>query len=431
MFKQRLRLLVAAALAATLCALGATVRPAAGDSPGNAVLTWDDAAANTVVKSGAFQNEGLIYMAYVASAVNQAVQWTPTPASADAAVIEAAYDTLNNYFPLPRKTGSPDLEALHTSSLAAIPDSPAKAAGIAIGALAASEEIASRTGDGRMTPIAVTSTFPTLPEGPGVWRLTPPAYAAPQTPWVANVRPFLLQSADQFLPPPPPPLTSSKWAKAFDEIKADGTGADPAKAAVANFWSANVILQYNLLFRQLAAVRGLDVREAARLMAMVNVVGADAQIAVMNAKYHYLFWRPVTAIDPTSVHTTDGFGSAAYDDGNPKTVEQPGWRPLIATPNHPEYPAAHGSITGAMSEVFSEYLGTKEIGLTIAGTPALDQTRSFASVNDLRDEIVNARVWGGMHYRFSGEAGVKLGVDVARYDLHNGFGLSGDSGDDG
>jgi hypothetical protein len=182
-----------------------------------------------------------------------------------------------------------------------------------------------------------------------------------------------------------------------------------------------VILQYNRLFRDIATARALDVREAARLMAMVNVVGADAQIAVMNAKYHFLFWRPVSAIDPTSVHTTDGFGLAVYDDGNPKTVEQPGWRPLIATPNHPEYPAAHGSITGAMSQVFKEYLGTDQIGVTIHGGPNLDQTRTFATADDLRKEIVNARIWAGVHYRFSGEAGVKLGVDVARYDLRHGF----------
>lgn len=429
MFKQRLRVLAAAVFVTVVCVLGGTVREAAGAPAGNAVLTWDDAAANTVVKSGAFQNEGLVYMAYVASAVYQAVRWTPPPASADAAAIEAAYQTLNAYFPLPRKAGSPDLEALHTDSLAAIPDGPAKTAGIAIGALAASEEVASRTGDGRMTPIGVTSAFPTLPEGPGVWRLTPPGYAAPQTPWVANVRPFVLTSPGQFLPPPPPSLSSGKWTKAFDEIKADGTGSDPAKAAVATFWTANVVLQYNRLFRDVAGARALDVREAARLMAMVNVVGADAQISVMNAKYHYLFWRPVSAIDPTSVHTTDGFGAHAYDDGNPKTVEQPGWRPLLTTPNHPEYPAAHGSITGAMSEVFSEYLGTKKIGLTIQGGPNLDQSRSFATTNALRDEIVNARIWGGVHYRFSGEEGVSLGVRVARYDLHHGFGVDGFFGD--
>jgi len=430
MFRQRAQLLLAVATIAALCVLTGSTRPAAAAVTGNAVLTWDEAAANTVVKSGVFQNEGFIYMAYVASAVHQAAQWTPAPASADAAVVEAAYDTLNNYFPAPRKPGSPDLDALRAASLATIPDGPAKAAGVAIGALAASEEIAARTGDGRLTPIAVSSSFPTLPEGPGVWRLTPPAYLAPQTPWIADVRPFFLRSGDQFLPAPPPSLSSGKWVKAFNEVKADGTGADPAKAAVATFWTANAILQENSVLRGIAEARALDVREAARLMAIVNVVGADAQIAVMNAKYHYLFWRPVTAIDPASAQATDGFGSRGYDDGNPKTIEQPGWRPLIVTPNHPEYPAAHGSLTGAMSEVWAEYLGTKQIDLTEQGGPNLDQTRHFATERDLQDEIVNARIWGGLHYRFSGEAGVRLGVQVARYDLEQGFALRHEDDED-
>jgi hypothetical protein len=415
--------------ASALAVLGAAVRPAAA-SADNPVLTWDQAAAVTVAKSGSFQNEGLVYMAYVSAAVYQAAQATPSSASREAAVVEAAYETLNHYFPLPRRTGSPDLEALYATSLGAIADGPAKTAGIAVGAAAASAEVASRSGDGRMSTIGITSTFPLAPEGPGVWRLTPPLYLPPQTPWVANVTPFFLQGADQFLPSPPPALQTGAWVKAFDEIKADGTGSDPAKAAVATFWTANVILQYNQLFRDVATARVLGVPESARLMAMVNEVGADAQISVMYAKYHYLFWRPVNAIDPTSVRTTDGFGTQAYDDGNPKTVEQPGWRPLIATPNHPEYPAAHGSVTGAMAQLFAEYLGTNDFGLTIHGTPTLDATQTFANVNDLRSQIVDARVWAGVHYRFSGEAGVKLGTQVAKYDLRTGFGLTADDGGD-
>lgn len=415
----RLRALVIAGLAAVACALtGGTAR---ADAP-NPVLVWDNAAALTLAKSGAFQNESFIYLAYVSQAIDNAVRSAPAGASVDAAAIEAAYDTLNAYFPLPRAAGSPDLEALHTSTLAAIADGAAKTAGITAGAAAAAAEVASRTGDGRLTPIAVTSAFPLLPEGPGVWRY-PPGVSSAQTPWVGNVRPFIMESADQFLPPPPPPLTSERWVKAFDEVKADGTGADPVKAATARFWTANVVLQYNRLFRDIAAGRALDTTASARLMAMVNVVAGDTAIALMHAKYTYLFWRPVSAIDPTSVHA-DGFGPVpGYDDGNPKTVEQPGWRPLLATPAHPEYPSAHASITGAMSEVWRLYLGTKDIGVTIYGGPAFDQQRSFATVDDLNDEVQNARIWGGLHYRFSVEAGTALGTKVARYDLQNGFGL--------
>jgi hypothetical protein len=160
---------------------------------------------------------------------------------------------------------------------------------------------------------------------------------------------------------------------------------------------------------------------------MVNVVAADAGISVMHAKYHHLFWRPVTAIDPTAV-TPDGYGSATgYDDGNAGTVEQTGWRPLLATPNHPEYPAAHGSLTGAMADVFSAFLGTSQINLDIRGFdpngPAgnLNAVQHFNTADDMRTEIVNARTWGGLHYRFSGVAGVLLGHQVATYDLKHAF----------
>jgi hypothetical protein len=285
-----------------------------------------------------------------------------------------------------------------------------------------------------VTPIASTSTFPTLAPGPGVWRLTPPAYLAPQTPWVRSVRPFILNSADQFLPAPPPSLSSQEWVTAFNEIKTHGVSTNPsaAETTVAKFWTANVIRQYNRLARDVATAKGLDLVDTARLVAMVNTVGADAQISVMYAKYHYLFWRPVTAIDPTSV-TADGFGpTPGYSDGNAATTEQAGWRPLITTPNHPEFPAAHGSITGAESQLFSDFLGTDAIDLDIHGFDAggptgnLNAVRHFATADDLRAEIVNARVWGGMHYRFSGEAGVKLGREVAGYDLTHAFAGNGD-----
>ncbi len=223
---------------------------------------------------------------------------------------------------------------------------------------------------------------------------------------------------------------------AFNEIEVHGSNANSntAETTTAKFWTANVIRQYNRLARDVATAKSLGLVQTARLMAMVNTVGADAQISVMYAKYHYLFWRPVTAIDPTSV-TNDGFGPVpGFDDGNPATAEQPGWRPLIATPNHPEYPAAHGSITSAEAEVFSEFLGTDAIDLGIHGfDPAglagnLDATHHFNTASELRAEIVNARIWAGLHYRFSGLAGVNLGREVAQFDLAHAFGPSGAAG---
>lgn len=403
---------------------------------------WNRIAEDTVVRAGAFQNEGLIYMAYVSAAVYDAVVaieggytpyaggvTAPAGASVDAAIVEAAYRTLVHY--LPGETAV--VEPLYTAALAAIPDGPAKSDGLTVGMAASNLVIAVRTNDGRMA-LGSTSPFPTRAEGPGVWRLTPTAFLAPQTPWVGDVRPFLVDAAGRFLPDPPPSLQSFEWVEAYNEIKDYGSATSTVRSqgqtTTARFWTANVIRQYNQVLRELIDSRALSALESARLQAMVNMVGADAQIAVMHAKYHYLFWRPVTAIDPTSVKPSgDGFGKfpEGYDDGNTTTAEQTGWRPIAATPNHPEYPAAHGSITSAMAEVFSEFLGTNRFNLPIhgfdpAGLPGnLDAVRTFRTPADMRNEIVDARVWAGFHYRFSGVEGVVLGRKVAKSALGSGF----------
>jgi hypothetical protein len=408
--------------------------------PGNTVQQWNRIAEDTVVGSGAFQNEGLIYMAYVSAAVYDAVVAleegyepyghpiaSPPGASTDAAVIEAAYVTLRHYFP----AHASSLDASHDEALALIPDGPAKLKGLATGRTAAKEIIELRRHDGRLTPIAVSSGFPTKEPGPGVWRLTPPAFAAPQTPWVGSVRPFVLRDIDQFRPPAPPSLTSQRWVDDFNEVWVygaitSGTRTAP-QTAIARFWTANVIRQYNRLGRDLSTTRALDLIQTARLLAMINVVGADAQISVMHWKYEFLFWRPVTAIDPFAV-TNDGFGPVpGFVDGNPATSEEVGWRPLVATPNHPEYPGAHSSITSAIAEVLTVFFGTDQINVDIHGFDAtgqagnLNATRHFDTAAQLRAEIVNARVWAGFHYRGSSEAGVDLGRNVAAYDLAHAF----------
>jgi hypothetical protein len=438
-----LRVVAIAVTALAVAASAGTTRTAAAALPlGNTVAQWNTIAEDTVVGSGTFQSEGFIYTAYASAAVYDAVVaieggfkpygpaiTAPAGASVDAAVVEAAYQTLVNYFP----SQAGNLGALHTEALGLIADGPAKIDGQAVGLAAATNIITVRGGDGRMTPIGVTSSFPTLPPGPGVWRLTPP-FAAPQVPWVGNVRRFILQSADQFLPDPPPSLQSDEWVEAFTQIKAYGAASSSVRSdeetKVARFWSANVIRQYNRVGRDLAEARGLGLLETARLAAMINLVGADALMSALYAKYHYLFWRPVTAIDPTAVKPGgDGFGPVpGYDDGNPATVEQTDWRPLLTTPNHPEYPAAHGVITSAMAEVFSSFLGTNQIDLDLHGfDPAgpagnLTAVRHFDMPNDLRHEIIDARLWAGLHYHFSGVAGVVLGRNVAKYDLKHAFG---------
>src|SRR3954468_12429122 len=197
----------------------------------NTVVEWNRIAEDAVIRSGAFQSEGFLYMGYVAAAVYDAVVATegrytpygagvtaPSAASTDAAVIEAAYRTLIHYFP----DQAAVLDPLYTAAIAGVADGSAKADGQAVGAMAANLIISMRMNDGRMTPIGTTSSFPTRPPGPGVWRRTPTAFAAPQTPWLAHVDPFFLQTADQFLPDPPPALSSMEWAEAFEGIKQYG-----------------------------------------------------------------------------------------------------------------------------------------------------------------------------------------------------------------
>jgi hypothetical protein len=407
---------------AVAASIGTTRDAAAALPPGNAAQQWNKVAEDTIVGSGVFQGEGFAYNAYVSMAMDRAVNPGERQGqSPDAAVTESAYRILVHYFP----SQEPNLTALHDAALAAIPDGPAKRNGIMYGGLAADKVLRERVGDGLQTPIGSTSPFPTLAPGPGVWRLTPPAFAAPQTPWMATMRPFGLESADQYLPPPPPSLQSQQWLDAFNEVKAlgaaDSATRTPHQTAVAIFWTANVVRQYNGLARSIATNMSLDVPETARLLAVVNEVGADAMIAMMNAKYHHLFWRPVTAIDPTSA-ANDGFGPVpGFDDGNPLTSEQPGWRPLVPTPNHPEYPSAHATITSAIAEVLTQFLGTDQLNVDVQGTPSLSVTRHFATADDLRAEADNARVWAGLHYRFSVQAGSLLGRQVADYDLEHAF----------
>jgi len=427
----------ALAIVVTMC----TMSQAAPTLPsGNTVQQWNTIAENTVVGSGAFQAEGFLYMAYMSAAVYDAVVsieggYEPygsaitadSGASTEAAAVEAAYRTLVNYFP----DQAAALDSFYSEALALIPDGAQKTAGLEVGLAAATNTINLRASDGRLTPIGVTSPFSTLPSGPGVWRLTPDAFAAPQTPWLGSVRSFILQSADQFLPDPPPSLQSSEWIEAFNQIKRYGEATSSARTseqtAIARFWSANVVRQYNRVARDIADQRGLGLLQTARLTATVNTVGADALISCLFAKYYYLFWRPVTAIDPTAV-TADGFGPIpGYDDGNPATAEQLGWRPLLVTPNHPEYPAAHGAITSAMAEVFNSFLGTQRLNIDIHGFDAtgpagnLNAVRHFEMANDLRNEIIYARLWGGLHYHFSSVAAVVLGRKVAKYDLRHAF----------
>jgi hypothetical protein len=403
--------------------------------PANQVaLDWNLNAVNAIRAAATkidgpsralFQTEGLIYMSYVEAAVYDAVteiagRYVPyhaftantAGASPEAAIIAATYNTLVAYL------GDPDgsLTVKYNAALAALP-AAGKAQGIAVGQAAATDIVAVRAHDGRGGP---TATYGTPgPVTAGAWQVVPPSTTA-QTPWVALMRPFMLQSASQFRPGPPPELDSPTFARDFNETKAYGaknsTVRTPEQTATAYFWNANAVNQFNQTLRDVATTRGMDLVDTVHLLAMGELVITDAGIACFDAKYHYLFWRPYTAIRNA--------GLAGNDD----IAADPTWLPLLSTPNHPEYPAAHGCATGALAELLAFALHTQKINVDIPGATnggtTLTATRHFDTMTDLTREIVNARVWIGFHFRNSAEFGVRLGMDVAKWTLDRYFGTA-------
>jgi hypothetical protein len=425
---------VAALASAAILAAPSAAANVATPTPAQVPLDWNLNAVNIVRGATAplpkFQIEGLIHMSYVQAAVYDAttkIQGRYRPyhdfavdpsivanASPEAAIIAAAYTTLAYYFSDQPATLLDPLKAQYQAALAALPDQ-GKADGATVGQAAANDIIALRADDGRNAPI----TFTPGPPGPGVWQFTPPpSLQFSQTPWVAQMTPFMLPAALQFRSDPPPALSSRQWADGFNEVKAYGaansTVRTPAQTAVGLFWNANVINQYNQAFRDVAVQHGFDLVDTVRLLAMGNLVGADTGIGCLEAKYHYAFWRPITAIRSADI------------DGNPRTQPDPTWTPLLVTPNHPEYPGAHGCITGAEAEVFAAALGTNRIEVDIHGSATgapgnFDAVRHFDSVNDLTHEIVDARTWAGLHYRWSSVQGVILGRKTAHWTLQRYF----------
>lgn len=180
----------------------------------------------------------------------------------------------------------------------------------------------------------------------------------------------------------------------------------PAQTDIAKFWTANSIALNNAVIRQIATGHGFDAAATARALALGEMLDADAGIECLDAKYHYSFWRPYTAI-----HGAD-------TDGNPATTADPTWVPLFPTPNHPEYPAAHTCVSTADARLYADLLGTNRIRLSIT-SPVTGTTHYFATVADLKNEVINARVWAGLHYRNSGEVGDRLGAAVAGAALHH------------
>jgi hypothetical protein len=392
--------------------------PAAGAlGPDSSVAAWDAIGTQAFSAAALTPAEGHTIFAYVAIAVYDAVvaihpeyepflvtDQAPAGASAEAAVAAAAHRILVTYLPA---QGPTIVGPAYTAFLAAIPDVPAKADGIAVGERVAAAVIAARATDGFRAPMSYTAPNPPIP---GVWI---PTGATPIGVYLGKMVPFALASPDQFRPAGPPALGSRRWARDYREVQRIGSSSSstrtPAQTIAARFWAEPPVQQARGSFRRFLSDHHLDVVEAARFMAMISVVYADALIACFDAKYHYAFWRPITAI------------RAGHTDGNPLTVGDPAWSPLLAaTPNHPEYPSAHSCITPAGGLTVARFLGTDDIDFTVPSLTGLGD-RTFATVGDLTYDVSNGRIWGGIHYRSSVRDGARIGRSTATYVLGRHF----------
>jgi hypothetical protein len=320
-------------------------------------------------------------------------------ASIDAAVGAAAHAVLRGLFP----NRGQYYQTAYDQFIATLPPGPPRDKGIALGTEIALATLAYRSNDGRMTDMA-----------PYVAGTAVGAYRGEKA--VLNfapaIRPFALRRVDQFRPGPPPALNSAAYAIAFNETKALGGAASkvrtPAQTQLALFHTEGPYTSQTRNFGRFAR-SSADPVEAARLLAAMYVVNADVILACFDAKYHYKGWRPHTAI------------ALADTDGNPATEADPAWQSSQFTPYHPEYPAAHSCVAAGVAGTLRHYFGTSAVSYTFDSTET-GTTLQYADLDDALRQSADARVWGGMHFRFSALAGQALGTQVADWTMTRHFG---------
>lgn len=390
---------------------------------GDAVTDWNVNASNAIFAAGPTAHASTLSFAMVQGAVYDAVNaihggyqpYLVKPAarrsdSEDAAVATAAHRVLVDVAPASKTA----LATQYQAALAAVPDGPGKTRGIATGEAAAAAMLAARANDGRNPTTPFPFVFGTTP---GVWRVSPPLTAPEPTPWVANVKPFMLPSAAIVRSDGPNALTSDAYARDFKEVKSLGSltstrrSDDQTKAAI--FWQSQPMALYGGVMRSLSARVGLSTAQNARLFAMVSLAAADGAIGCWSDKYHWNSWRPIDAI------------RLAATDGNPRTKADPDWRPLfdpatdttppLATPNFPEHPSGHSCVSGAVLNAMRQFFGTDRVAFDVVssrfpGTPA--QTRHFDRFSQALEEVIDARVWGGIHFRTADTQGAVIGRKV-------------------
>jgi len=339
--------------------------------------------------------------------------------SLPAAVAKAAHDVLLGLFP----AQAASLEASYLNFLIANGVSSADP-GIAVGARAAADILLLRSNDGRFPPNPLPFLGSTTI---GQWRPTPsllpgapPSFSPGLTPWVANVTPFTMLKDSQFRVDPPPNLTSEEWAADFREVQALGsltsTTRTPEQTDIGYFWADNGPVLWQNVLRYISRKYLNDIGDSARMYALAEAALADSQIACWDSKYFYNFWRPITAI------------RLGDQDNNPDTTADPNWQPLINTPNFPEYPSGHASTSGAVTRVLRLFFGTDILNfqMTTTNPNALQKTRTFTSFSQAEKEVIDARVYVGIHYRTSDRVARAQGLRVANWVFKNYFRPVGD-----
>jgi hypothetical protein len=313
-------------------------------------------------------------------------------ASKEAAAAAAAYDILLNLYP----DQKPGLDSTLAASLSGIAETDAKAKGIELGKKAAAGIIALRANDG----IDAQESY--RPQAtPGVYVPT----AIPIESTSPRLTPFVMSAGSQFRPGPPPALTSETWTRDLNEISEIGGSASTKRTAeqttTGRFWFFTGPRTYNPIVRQVALAKKMDLVDCARLYALTSIASTDAFIAVFDAKYTYNLWRPVTAIRNADLTS------------NPATHREESWGPLGATPMHPEYPCAHCIVAAAVSTVLQNVAGNDVGEFTLASPTAPGVTHKWTRLQDYSDEVSNARIYSGFHYRFSTEVGKDMGRKIA------------------
>jgi len=381
---------------------------------GNAVDDWSAIGNQVIIINANRSGTGNIDFAYMYIAIYDAVNAidqghtvfavrptsSPAGASPEAATAAAAYTVLKWLFPAQESF----LTTTYDTYIANLP-AAGKAEGIAVGTEVGTALTLLRTGDGRNANVPYTFQF-----GPGQYQQTPGGPPTPVTPWLAQMRTFAIHDSTQFRAEPPPDLSSDLWAEDFNLTKQYGalTGSlrTPEQTAQGLFFAENPGQQVNRNVRLVASDHHLSLVDSARFFAQVYVTIADAQMTTWNSKYHYNFWRPVTAIRNGDT------------DGNPATDPDHAWLPLVVTPGHPEYPAAHPTVTGAFAFAVQQFFGTKKVNVNFTSTsvtPGVTSVVEFDNTDDIVKYVEWGRIYGGMHYRTSTVRGKVVAQKVARY----------------